>query len=74
MENSRKTLFIFSEMNNLKKIYLVKNEISHFYVFSGRISGRSENKSDLKIVMKNNQEFNFTNLDDNFISEFIDSF
>ena len=70
MENSRKTLFIFSEMNNLKKIYLVKNEISHFSVFSGR----SENKSDLKILMKNNQEFNFTNLDDKFISEFIDSF
>lgn len=70
MENSRKILFIFSEMNNSKKIYLVKNEISHFYVFSGK----SENKSDLKIVMKNNQEFNFTNLDDKFISEFIDSF
>lgn len=49
MEN--KTLLVFSEKNNSKKIYLVKDEVSHFYV----LSGRSKNKSDLKIVMKNNQ-------------------
>lgn len=70
MTNLQKTLLVFSEIDNLKKIYLVKDEISHFYVFSGR----SENKSDLKIVMKNNQEFNFTDFDNKFINEFINNF
>lgn len=70
MTNLQKTLLVFSEIDNLKKIYLVKDEVSHFYVFSGR----SENKSDLKIVMKNKQEFNFTDFDDKFINEFINNF
>jgi hypothetical protein len=68
MEN--KTLLVFSEKNNSKKIYLVKDEVSHFYVFSGR----SKNKSDLKIVMKNNQEFNFTDFNNTLVNEFIDNF
>lgn len=68
MEN--KTLLVFSEKNNSKKIYLVKDEVSHFYV----LSGRSKNKSDLKIVMKNNQEFNFTDFDNTLVNEFIDNF
>lgn len=53
-----------------EQIFLLKDEVSHFRIFKGT----EDNKSSLKVTMKNGEAFNFINLESKVIDTFIDEF